>query len=260
MRSRKMPRYEIQVDVQALLMLVVTVAMVLMFALGAFLFFRSQLKIKNFEIRGVTTYEYTDIVNASSLKKGDRLYGIDSKEIEKKILEECPYLESVKVTKEFPSTVCFSVEERKAAWFIDIAGDYYVLDSNLYVMTEHSSKERLAAQGVTELVLPNIKSAMKGELPEFGADEQEIIKTLELISMVRTTTFKSRITKLDLASRFDIYITVDGVYEVYMKDSTNFEAKLDEVQKIVNSDKLKDYAGGEIDASDPSAVYFKPSK
>jgi cell division septal protein FtsQ len=258
MRSKKAPRFEIEVDVRAFSLLIVTVLMCAIFVFTAFLFIRSLFGIQHFEVVGVTTYEYTDIVNASSLKRGDKLYSIDKESVEAKIMEACPYLESVKITAIFPNTVRFSLEEKSPSWYIDISGDYYVLDSDMRVMTETSSKERISAFGACELVLPNIKSAMRGSVPRFGENEQEIQKTLEIISTVRQSTFKARITKLDLTSRFEIYMTVDGVYEVYMGDMSNFEAKLETVKKIVSSDNVKDYAGGEINASDPTAVSFKP--
>ena len=258
MRLKKAPRFEIEVDVRAFVLLLITILMCAIFVFTSFLFVRSFFEIKYFEVVGITTYEYTDIVNASSLKRGDKLYSIDKENAEAKILEACPYLESVRIITKFPNTVRFSLEEKNPSWYIDIAGDYYVLDSDMKVMNETSSKDRITAFGACELVLPNIKSAMRGSVPEFGENEQEIRKTLEIISTVRQNTFKARITKLDLTSRFEIYLTVDGVYEVYMGDMSNFEAKLETVEKIVSSDDVKDYAGGEIDASNPSAVSFKP--
>ena len=258
MRQRKMPRFEIEVDVRALLLLIVTILMCVVFVFTSFLFIRGLLGIRNFEVVGVTTYEYTDIVNASGIKKGDKLYSVDLDEAAANVMEACPYLESVKVIRRFPNTLRFSLEEKSPSWYIDIAGDYYVLDSDLRVMTETASKQRLLAFGATELVLPNLKSALRGSVPEFSENEQEMRKTLEIINLVRTNTFKARITKLDLTSRFEIYMTVDGVYDVYMGDMTDFEAKLETVKKIVSSEEIKGYAGGEINASDPAAVSFKP--
>ena len=258
MRSKKAPRFEIEVDVRAFVLLLVTILMCAIFLLTAFLFVRSLFGIRYFEVVGVTTYEYTDIVNASSLKRGDKLYSIDKEKAVANILEACPYLESVKITTKFPNTVRFSLEEKSPSWYIDISGDYYVLDSDMKVLTETTSRERLSAFGACELVLPNIKSAMRGKVPEFGDNEQEIRKTLEIIQTVRQNTFKARITKLDLTSRFEIYMTVDGIYEVYLGDMENLKAKLETVEKIVSSDDVKDYAGGEINASNPAAVSFKP--
>ena len=158
MRSKKAPRYEIEIDVRAFLLLLVTVLMCAIFVFTAFLFIRSFFGIRHFEVMGGELYEYTDIVNASSLKRGDKLYAIDKKAVEARIMDECPYIESVKITAKFPNKVKFSVVEKIASWYIDIAGDYYILDPNMNVVTETSLKEKVVSLGACELALPNIKS------------------------------------------------------------------------------------------------------
>lgn len=261
--AKKAPKWIIEVDVRGVCMLAVTVLLCLLFLLGCFFFVRSFLPVRHFELVGVSRYDERDIINASLLKRGDKLYSIDFDEIEAKVLEECPYLESVEITPRFPNTVRFSVEEKKPQWYIELAGDCYVLDSNLVMMTETASKESLVREGVTKLVLPNLRSVMKGELPNFGVDEKgnrdetEIRKTLEIISVVRQTTFKGRITELDLSNRFDIKLTIDGSYYVSMGDTSSFEAKLKEVETVLASEKAKQYPSAEIDVSG-SPVYFKP--
>lgn len=261
--AKKAPKWIIEVDVRAVLMLAVTVLLCLLFLGSCFLFVRSFLPIRHFELVGVSRYDEKDIINASLLKRGDKLYAVDFDEIENKVLEECPYLESVEITARFPNTVRFSVEEKKPQWYIELAGDFYVLDSELVMMTETASQESLAREGVTKLVLPNLRSVMKGELPNFGVDEKgnrdetEIRKTLEIISAVRQTTFKGRVTELDLSNRFDIKLTVDSSYYVSMGDVSAFEAKLKEVERVLASEKAKQHPSAEIDVSG-SPVYFKP--
>jgi hypothetical protein len=140
------------------------------------------------------------------------------------------------------------------------------MDVDLVIMTEIASEEGLKREGVTKLVLPNVTRVMEGELPEFGKvngerNETEIRKTLELISMVRKTTFKSRITELDLSNRFGITMTVDGSYYVSLGDMTGFEAKLREVEAILNSEKAKENPSAQIDVSTPGVpAFFKPIK
>ncbi len=261
---QKRAGWVIEVDVRAVIALCVTVVMGLLCALCLFLYARSFIGIKNFEIVGVSRYDERDIINASLLKRGDRLYTLDLDLVEEQILSECPYLESVEVTARFPNTVRFSVEERTPQWYIDLAGDYYVLDADLVVMTEVASEEMLLKEGVTKLTLPNVTRVMRGELPEFGTvegvrDETEIRKTLELISTVRRTTFKARISALDLSNRFDIKMTVDGSYFVSLGDMSSFDAKLREVEAILNSDRAKQYPSANIDVStDGVPASFKP--
>ena len=139
-----------------------------------------------------------------------------------------------------------------------MSGDYYALDSDFLVIDETTDRERFINGGVPELVLPNLKSLISGELPEFGADETEIRKALELIAAIQSSTLKSRLTLVDMESRFDVNIVVDGKYNVYMGDISNVEEKLTAIEKILKSDKLKNYVGADIDASIPETISVKP--
>ena len=263
-RAKKRGHWMIEVDVRAVVALAVTVVMCLLCALCLFLYLRTFIGIKKFEIVGVSRYDDRDIVNASLLKRGDRLYTLDLDLVEEQILSECPYLQSVEVTRRFPHTVRFSVEERTPQWYIELAGDYYVLDADLVVMTEVASEASLKQEGVTRLALPNVTRIMRGELPVFGVtdgerDETEMRRTLEVISTVRKSTFKTRITALDLSNRFAITMTVDDRYYVSLGDMTAFDAKLREVEAILNSERAKQYPSAEIDVSSPGVpASFKP--
>lgn len=264
-RTRRV--WTIEVDVRAVTALAVTAVISLLCFFCLFLYARSFIGIRNFELVGVSRYDERDIINASLLKRGDRLYTLDLDAVEKQILSECPYLESVEVSTRFPNTIRFSVEERTPQWYIELAGDYYVLDADLVVLTEVASAEMLVKEGVTKLTLPNVTRVMRGELPQFGMvdgerDETEIRKTLELISTVRRTTFKSRISELDLSNRFAITMVVDGSYHVNLGNMSSFEAKLGEVEIVLNSAELKQYPSGTIDVSlyPDQPTYFQRPK
>ena len=259
-KGRRVPRkkrgggWVIEIDVRAMVALCVTVVMGLLCALCLFLYARSFIGIRHFELTGISRYSERDVMDASRLKYGDRLYTLDFERVEEQILSECPYLESVEVSTRFPNTVCFSVEERIPQWYIDLAGDYYVLDNNMIVITEAATEEELIREGVTKLCLPNVTRVMHGELPEFAMkdgvrDETELKKTLELIATVRKTTFQTRITELDLSDRFAITMVVDGTYQVALGDMTAFEAKLREVERILDSDEAKSHSAAAIDVS-----------
>ena len=257
-------RWIVEVDVRAVTALAITVVMAVLCLLCLFLYARTFIGIQKFEMVGVSRYDERDIINASLLKRGDRLYTLDLDAVEEQILSECPYLESVEVSTRFPSTIRFTVEERIPQWYIELSGEFYVLDENLVMMTDHASDERLKKEGVTKLALPNLTRVMRGELPQFGIvngerDETEIRKTLELIAAVRRTPFKERISELDLSNRFAITMTVDGSYHVNLGDASSFEAKLREVEIVLNSEELKAYASGTIDASlyPNQPTYFK---
>ena len=160
--------------------------------------------------------------------------------------------------KHFRNTIVLRVVEKVPQWYIEVSGSYYSLDSGLVIIEETVSNEKFKAMGIAQLKLPNVRSLILGELPEFGADETELKKALELISAIQQNSLKPRLTLVDMESRFDVNLVVDGKYNVYMGDIFNTEEKLAAVQEILKSGKLKELAGADIDASVPETVSVKP--
>jgi len=258
MRTSKHERKAINMDKTRIALIAVTVLMCAFALLSVFLFIRSFLPVTRFELSGVTQYDRAEIIGHSGIKEGDKLYSIDIREAEERLLENCPYIELVEVEREFPNRIVFRIVEKIPQWYLEVSGDYYSLDTSFLVIEETKSNEKFINMGVPKLVLPNLRSLVCGELPDFGADTTEVRKALELVSAVQSTTFKSRLTLVDMESRFDVNITVDGKYEVYMGDISNIEEKLAAVEKILKSDELKKYAGAEINASIPETISVKP--
>ncbi len=211
---------------------------------------------------GATSYEVSELLGCTDIKKGALLYSIDLDGAEEAMLEGCPYIDSVKLKRKFPDTLVISVVEKIPQWYIEVSGDCYVLDTEYKVITESSTSEALVRLGVPKLVLPSLRSAMRGEVPDFGADETEIRKSLEVVYAVQTTALKYSLTLVEIESRFDINMELDGKYRVYMGDCTNISEKLRAVEaaidRALSDGKLEKNMQAEIYAANPESVSVKP--
>lgn len=256
-RKNARPKQDIivEVDVRKLVRFLVLLLMALILLVCAYFVGRRFLTVKSYSVSGVSEYDLQEIVNASDVRLGSRLYLLDRKEIEEKILEECPYIYAVKVRAKFPNRLHFEVEGNVAHWYIDVAGTHYALDGDLNVLDR-----TLDTKGMARLVLPNLKSVLVGELPVFGESQTEVKKTLELVSVLRESPLAPRLTMADISDRTDIVIEVDGAYTVRLGDSSDLASKLREVDAVLATDRVKNAGGGEINASVPGAVAFKPNK
>ena len=241
-----------------ILSIAIILLMCALFLVGLFFFIRSFLPVRSFELMGMTQYEVGELAGLSGIELGDRLYSIDVDHARKGIMDSCPYVEDIAIKRKFPGTVVFDVSDKMAHWYVELSGDYYVLDSELSVIEETVSREKLVRAGVPQLVLPSLKRLVCGEQPVFGKDETEVVKALELIAAVQGTAFKARLTLVDMESRFDVNIEVDGKYKVYMGDISNISEKLSAVEKILDNEQVSSYAGAEIDVSVPDTVSVKP--
>ena len=237
-----------------ILLISVTVLMCVVAALTLFVYVRSLLPVTKIVVLGVTQYDSAEVIGYSGVNRGDKLYRLDVRELENTLLEKCPYFEKVSVERSFPSKLVIRAVEKIPQWYIEVSGNYYSLDTNFLVIEESYSNEKFLNLGIPQLVLPNVKSLVCGELPEFGEDQNEIKRAIELIFTVQASTLKRRMTLVDIESRFDVNVVIDGKYEVYLGDSSNIGEKLVAVEKILNSGSLNDYAGAQIDASIPETV------
>lgn len=212
-------------------------------------------KVGDIEIIGIHPYDKDEIIDATGIKKGEYINSIDEKDIEERLMAEKQYLSSVSVEKKFPNKIVIELESRTPRWYIDIAGRKYALDSDLYVIEEIRN-----TADVTKLVLPSVTRAMSREVPSFGASETEVKRTLEIIQIVRTSSLRSRITELDVESRLNIRIVIDGKYEVLLGDVRDLEAKLSNVEELLDTEAVKNSVGGTFHAEyyPSTPISFQP--
>lgn len=256
-KSRKAEK-TIVIDIVKLVSVLLIIAMCTLLLVTAVRFVKGLMKVSGFEIIGDSPYDREDIINATEIKFGDKLYGIDYGNMEKKIMTECPYINEVEIKSVFPGTVKIKVSALSASWYVKIVDDYYALDADLRVLEETNDNRKFINGNVPFLALPNIKSAVVGSTLVFGDSENEIKHASEIMNMIKSTTFKSRLTAVDIENRFDIYIQVDGKIDAYMGDTGKFEAKLTALRKVLEDSKLQGCISAKIDLSNPENIAVNP--
>ena len=248
----------IEIDLMKLIRALIVLAMCVLLVISSISFVKGVLRVSRFEITGDSPYEREEIINASGIRPGDKLYGIDPESVEKNIRARCPYIQKVIVKSRFPNKVKIDVTSQTASWYIEIEGDYYALDADLKVLEETVDNKKFIDGGIPRLTLPNIKSAVVGTELVFGDNDSEVRFADEFMRMAKLTTFKSRLTLVDIENRFEIYIQVDGKVNVYMGNTENASVKLKAVETALKDPRLDDCISAEIDASDPSAISVRP--
>lgn len=265
-RRKKQPKSVtvIEVDVRKLIRFAVLAVMCALALFCLIRFVLRQIPVQSFEIRGTTEYEAGELRQVIGVTKGDKLYRMDTDEMERQILASCHDIKSIRISRSFPNKLVFHVEERKAMWYLEILDDFYVLDEEMLVIEEVGNEELLIRRGITKLTLPNLSYAVCGQFPVFGKlmgrseeeNEREITKTCELLVQFQSSPLKHELTSLNLESRFGIEATWRERYEIYFGDYKQMDSKLEEAwDKLLRNMDL--YAGGTLDASDISAVVFR---
>lgn len=204
--------------------------------------------VKHFTVKGETHYDISEIISASGIRSGDKLYKIDEKEAAQKLVKGCPYIKKVKIKQVFPTTVCFVIEEQEPGWYIQVGKDFYGLDFDMKVLLESYIEQDFIDHELTKLVLPELEEVIVGELPRFASDDEQVKKeTLTIIDAFRTHEIKERLTGLDLSNRFEIKLEIDSSYEVYFGDMKNFDIKMQFLGEVLKeAEENYGYSGGII--------------
>lgn len=203
--------------------------------------------VKHFALEGNTHYDISEVISASGIRSGDKLYGINEKKATEKLIAECPYIKTVKIKQKFPTTVCFVVEDREPGWYIQVGKNFYGLDFDMRVLQETYVDKELIERGLTKLVLPELEIVFVGELPNFASgDDQLKRETLEIIESFRSHEIKARLTGLDVSNRFEIKLQIDNSYEVYFGDIKNFDIKMEFLTEVLKKAEESGYSGGTI--------------
>ncbi len=211
------------------------------------------LPVKQFLCEGDTQYDVVEIVSASGIEQGDKLYKIDKDEAEEMILKNCPYVKSVEIDTVFPDTICFVIEEKEPGWYLEFGNEYYSLDYDLELLVLEYNKDNVTSRGLTKLVLPQVEEVIikdnkeEPNVPMFAGDDEQLRReTLEIVDKFRTHAIKSRLSMLDLSNRFEISMSIDDAYEVNFGDMSNFDIKMEELQKVLDWAQNKGYVGGRL--------------
>lgn len=205
------------------------------------------LKVNTVNINGISKYSYEQIMEKVPIAMGENIYSFDSDEIEADILQTFPYVGSVEIKRDLPTTVEVNITEEIPYYAADIAGDTYILSPNLKVLeclpdTDNTTLDMVA------LSINNVRRCIVGQNVEFVSERNAAALTA-LYAGFESNFIQNKIISIDFGSRFDISFNYDNRFQVYVGDTDNIDIKMRFFVAIL--DELEPNATGKIDVSNP---------
>lgn len=204
------------------------------------------LKINKVTIVGTTRYPHSEITAVSGVVKGKNILTLNTKETEKSIKKNFPAINSVKVTKKFPSHVAIEVKETEEVMYTAVGEQYYSLDSELRVVASYDSMEEAEMLGLKRIYLKGVTKCITGEvITTEDADIVEMVKQL-YNSLVKYELFYD-VKEIDFKDKFDIKFKLGVKYEVKLGNILECDTKMEILCGII--EKLPPEEIGTIDFS-----------
>ena len=132
----------ISLDINKITAYAIVIIAIVFALISVILVVRSFMRVSEIDVTGYSSYSSEDIITATGIKMGDKLYSIDKSEIARNIMRDCPYVSSVNVKFRFPNTVKIDLECYTAVWYVEIEGDFYSLDAELRVLEETFNEQK----------------------------------------------------------------------------------------------------------------------
>jgi cell division septal protein FtsQ len=115
------------------------------------------LRLAALEVRGLRTLSGADIISASGLRAGDRIFAVDLDSLASR-LEELPWVRSARAHVRPPDRIYVAVEERRRLAWLDAGGDPFGVDAEGIVLPPRP----LPGERIADLDLPVIRCGSAG--------------------------------------------------------------------------------------------------
>ena len=209
--------------------------------------------VTEIEVSGDSRYSYTEIIEASGVKKGARLYYLNERKAERKALEGLPYLESVEVNSYFPNRVKIEIKQFDEIYLLYHENGYCFVSDDFEILEVVESKSSFDEFSGIFIKLEQKLAGEIGERYE-GAD---IDRAKELIAHLKEYGFYQYLNIVDVSKKYDMSFVINKRQQFVIGAMTDVGEKLDASFKVCFTDNFKRDANCIIDSSDKKRIVLR---
>ncbi len=209
--------------------------------------------VKQIEVSGDSRYTYSEIIEASGIKSGARLYFLNEKKAERALLASFPYLKDVKINSYFPNRVKIDIEEFEDIYLVPhvngfcyVNGDFEILE----IIESAPEYERFSG------IFIKLEFPIEGEIGALSMND-DAQRATELIEFIKEYGFYSHLNIVDVENKYDNAFIVDKQYKFIIGSMTDISEKIDVAFKVCFSNSFVKENNAIIDATDKKKVTLR---
>lgn len=192
--------------------------LVLLIASTIILLCSSLFNIQTIEVSGNVKLSDEKIISLSSLELYTHILKFSKKDVVENIKENA-YIEDVKITRVYPSTVNIEIEEREARYMLQFADSYVYINNQGYMLEISNEKLELPVLVGFTTDLSNIKAGNR-----INVDDLKKMNTvIKIYDSAKLNEINDLITKIDISNtkNYSIELASKGK-TVYLGDCLNY--------------------------------------
>ncbi|MBO5716266.1 MAG: FtsQ-type POTRA domain-containing protein [Clostridia bacterium] len=209
--------------------------------------------VREIEVEGDSRYAYSEIIDISKIKTGDRLYFVNENKAEKRILSSLPYLESVEVNSYFPNKVRITIKQFDTIYLVrHERGFCYVNDKYEILEIVEAAPNFEDFSGICI----KLEKAISGEIGDvYNAEDSR--RADDLIKYIKQYGFYQYLNIVDVEHKYNNAFVVGKQYKFIIGAMADVEEKIDASFKVVNSSEFKHNENCIIDTTDKKKVVLR---
>ncbi|MCM1392857.1 MAG: FtsQ-type POTRA domain-containing protein [Faecalibacterium sp.] len=226
-KTRRNGKFYAVISVAVLIVCAVSALLIYCYAHGA--------PIETINVEGLSSYKQEEVLKAGEIVKGENMFRIRKGKTAKTISKLLPYIKTVEIDFDLPSTLNLKITETDEKYLISNGTNYICVDESGKVVSDKKKKVKSGKyrlDGFTEQqyevgenFVPNEKNEEKYETAK------QLISAIEKVGLKNCTVIN--LNKLD-----EICITCDSKIKIYVESGTDFERRLKLAQMTIDS-KIK---------------------
>ena len=206
--------------------------------------------VKQIEVWGDSRYSYTEIIEVSGIKRGARLYYVNTNKAEQRVLSALPYLKNVEIESYFPNKVKITIKEFEDIYLIRHERGFCYVNSDfeiLEIVPDAPSYEEFSG------ICIKLEKKASGEIGE-KYEYEDAQRATVLIDYIKKYGFYSYLNIVDVDEKYNNSFVVGKRYKFVIGAMADVEEKINASFKVVLSDEFKREENCIIDSTDRKKV------
>jgi len=234
-------------------------------------------KFSDVKVEGVVQYDREEIASASDIQPGDGMMSFDRRGLETRLKQAYPLIRSVKINRSLKGGVTLTVTEETDLYYTCHHSNYYLISADdLSVLGIASFGDDYQSYGAVYLGFPEEARIRVGErivydyLPyepvsapeeqatyEVETDEakKEYAYVMEFAHAVEASSMGKRITGMELADRYGLYVILDGRIKVCFGSMKELDRKIELATEILTREAGDSTVPAVLDVSSGKGTY-----
>lgn len=219
-------------------------------------------KLDKIKISGCTMYSESQIVDEIGAQKGDSLFQINISNAEKRLLGKMPYLKTVNISRQFPTTLKVEIVEETVLGAVYTADGFAIISDTGKVLQEGVLT---LPEGMPRIVGLKNQSYDTGsylnESVSSGGGLQKEILSLQIVSQQLAACQFDDITYYDVSDLRDIKVMIEDRLLLELGSDTDMEYKCKFIRGVLDGKSSGDEKfesvpeEGVLDFSNPPALH-----